>query len=512
MRTRTLVAALALLGSTTSLACTVLDDDVGSQESEHRENDPTYARYPWLWADDTLEEFTTHASDSDMDYYGPQFLPVDHPMAQRLQFWVDRMDEALRKNAPEAMSMVPKPRIVLKKDEDPNAWVSSLPVVWNVPAVLAADPAPEQPGADGDAGVLPDADAAPPPAPAPDENGTPFLLSRNGTISMLEEHGRIERPHDATSLDQFLRYTNGGFAKCRLALDHDRLVVGKGCVGDEPPYAKRTKSFAFRGTSKWITVTTGLLTSMLDEDRVLAVLAHELGHYYRTHASMPTDVVNYFYDLEKHDSTSKPSPDPRFLEQTLKAREKLRKGWGWFLPDFKEENAFMQEQRLGFYTTEQEADELSLELLARIGVPPSVGPDSQLMLQKIVEDLTRDGWGGQKDSGDLKWEQCTALRDRGWKDDAGRLVSVPVGDVSDSHHSFCFRVFNMVLELGAHRYPLASERPRPPGEGWTKLLQRVMNDVDPPPPPVVDAGPAPVEAGPAPVDAGAPAPSDDAGR
>lgn len=491
-----LLLPFAVVLATSSIACAVLGgDDVGTQEAEHREGDPTFSQYPWLWADDTEEEFKA-VQDSDSMWMRPEYLPSDHPMTQRLQFWVDAMDAALRKRAPESLRATPKPRVILKKDSDPNAWVSPMPVVWDVPSELAIDPPAAPPAPDADASAEPgDAGAAPPPPPEPDST-TPLLIGANGIVSSLEG-GHVERAHDATSIEQMLKYTNGGFSKCRLALQRDRIVFGKGCIGDESPYAKKSKSFAFRATSKWVTVTTGLLTSMLDEDRIVAVLAHELGHYYRTHLFMPTDVVNYFYDLQRT-TTDKPGPDPRFLEQTLKVRDKLRERRGWFGPDFKEENAFMQEQRVGFYTDEQEADEMSLEVLALLGIPPTVGPDSQLLLHKIVEDL-----GGGGDTGILNWQQCSMLRDRAWKDDDGKLVSVPVGDLGDAHHSFCFRTFNMARELEAHRYKVSAERLRPPGDPWGAVLQRVMNDASPPPPPP----PPPVsDAGPEPSDAGAPAP------
>ncbi len=502
-RSRALASFALLLGMST-VACSVLEDEVGTQEAEHRENDPTYAQYAWLWADESEEEFKRVAG-GDYEFSQPDFLPSDHPMTQRLQFWVDAMDEVLRKRSPDAMRAVPKPRVILRKDDDPNAWVSRMPVVWNVPAALAGDPPSPPAQNEGDAGADPtdaaapdDAgatDAGPAPTYEPPESSAPLLLAANGSVSTLQGSASLERPHDATSIEQLVRYVNGGFSKCRLGYQHDTIVIGKDCSADENLWSRKSKTFAYPATSKWVTVTTGLLTSVLDEDRVVAVLAHELGHYYRTHVFMPTDVVNYFYDLERTSTNDKPPPDPRFLEQTLQAREKFRKAWGWFGPNFDAENAFMKEQRVGFYTTEQEADEISLEILTHLGVPPTTGPDSQLALQKIVEEMSRGGWGGVKDSGELKWEQCSMLRDRGWKDDEGKLVSVPVGDLMDTHHSFCFRVFNMVRELETHKYRPAAERVRPPGDPWFLLLQQVMNDVRPPPPPAVDAGPAP-DAGP----------------
>jgi hypothetical protein len=60
-----------------------------------------------------------------------------------------------------------------------------------------------------------------------------------------------------------------------------------------------------------------------------------------------------------------------------------------------------------------------------------------------------------------------------------------VGDPIYAHHNGCFRVFNMLRELQAHRYELG---PRAPieGEDWSTLLTQLGNDVTAPPAP--DAG------------------------
>lgn len=480
MRTRSLALALAALPLV--VACSAVADKIGSSEADHTEDQPTYAQYKWLWSDETEEEFKSIARAGSM-WSEPEFFAVDHPMAQRLQFWVDKMDEALRARNPKALASTPKPRILLRKESDPNAWVSYIPVSWKVRGTLArAAKAPAPSTAPGDAGadgaVEAGATTAPPTIPT-------LMLLSTGKVAAPGSLPPLERRFDDAALAELVKFANDGFAKCRLSTAEGAVVFGEGCAVDPGLSADRSDAIAFYATGKWITVTTGLITSMLDEERIVAVLAHELGHYYRSHSIQPSDQLNYFYALGDANKPEKPGADPRYVEQTLKVREKLRSN-DWYV-DYSEENKLMAEQRLGFYTTEQEADEISLEILARMGMPPTLGPDSQALLHKIVDDLS----AGRGDSGDIKWEKCAALRERGFKDDAGQVVSVPVGNLSDPHHSFCFRVFNMQRELEAHKYQLATERPRPPGEPWSKLLQRMQNDVDPPPPPpppAADAG------------------------
>jgi hypothetical protein len=165
--------------------------------------------------------------------------------------------------------------------------------------------------------------------------------------------------------------------------------------------------------------------------------------------------VNYFYSLDEVEPR-KPSPDPRFVAQTVKVRDKLRNGDR----DFREENDLMRERHLGFYTTEQEADELALELLAMVGVPPGAAIDSRLRHLQLEPP---------PDPPAIRANECAALRELGFKDEAGRAVHVPVGDPSSAHHNTCFRVFNAAREIEAHRHPVA-RRLLPPGGEWLSLL------------------------------------------
>jgi hypothetical protein len=242
-------------------------------------------------------------------------------------------------------------------------------------------------------------------------------------------------------------------------------------------------------TGSHVVFTTAFLLSMLDEDRVVGVMAHELGHYYRTHTSQPSDALNYFYSLDTPHA-HKPPPDARVIDQTAKAREKLRGGPGssWGVARWDEENALMKERRLGFYTTEQEADELGLELLAKNGVPPSVLMGAMMTFLKLFPAT----WS----AGVTNWADCESLRENGFRDGEGKLVSPLVGDPSNAHHNTCFRVFNMQREIVAHRYTLGT-RPTPPGDSWSSLMMRFTNEMHappPPPPPETDAG-APADAG-----------------
>jgi Zn-dependent protease with chaperone function len=478
MRLRSILAGL-LVGPSL-LACSAIAADTGTSESNHTEGDPTFARYAWQWSDETEDEFRKNAANTSSEWDGaPEFVAMDHPMTQRLQYWVDQLDGALRAANPEALRATPKPHIIIRKSAEPNAWVSFMPIQWNLRTRHAGGVDSGAPIADdaGDASVDGGAVAAPPP-PA----GDLFLLTTGRVTS--GDVKPFDRPYDAQALGEFIKFYNDGFAKCRLSIEGEVLVFGQDCKRSSNVDVDRAEHLAYYATSKYVTITTGYLLELLDEDRVISTIAHELGHFYRSHATMPSDAVNYFYALDDAaNHARKPAPDPRSLEQTLGVREKLRGEDSWNL-DFSEENKLMTEKNLGFYTDEQEADEIALELMAKVGVPGGVMIDKLLVVQKANDGYT--------DSGVLKWAECAALRERGWRDEAGKPVSVPVGNLADAHHSLCFRAFNVSRELGAHHYVTAA-RPTPPGDEWSTILTRLGAELNPapapaPPPPPGDAG------------------------
>lgn len=435
------------------IACGVVGPETATEEADHTEGEPTYAQYGWLWADETEEEFKRIATATS-SWYPPEFLPVEGALTQRLQFWLDAMDDALREAHPEAMKGTPKPLVIIRKDSTANAWVSYIPVAWSVPTRLSRAEKKEE----GD-----------------DTGARELAILKSGRVSKSFAEP-LERKHNKTRLKEFVRFHNNGFTACKLKLEEDTVVFGDDCAPTSDLYGERSDRLAFNATGKWITVTTGLLEELLDEDRIVAVLAHELGHYYRAHGGQPSDVLNYFYDLGDGNHAKIPPPDERFLEQTAAVREKLRSD-SWFV-NWDEENRLMTEQRLGFYTTEQEADDIALELLTKIGMPPGLAIDAMLQLHKQSDDAS---WSGGR-NGEIGWAECSTLRDRGFKDEEGRFVSVPVGDPSNAHHSYCFRIFNMTREILVHDYEVAPSRPRPPGGAWSKLLS-TMNDPLPEPEP-----------------------------
>jgi hypothetical protein len=104
-------------------------------------------------------------------------------------------------------------------------------------------------------------------------------------------------------------------------------------------------------------------------------------------------------------------------------------------------------QQLGYYTDEQEADEIGLELTARVGIDPQYSIDAFLKFLKISESEF-----GLRPTvpGTLNYEKCAASMKQGFPD------FVPIADYQDIHHSTCFRAYNLYRETMAHHKELSS--------------------------------------------------------
>ena len=126
----------------------------------------------------------------------------------------------------------------------------------------------------------------------------------------------------------------------------------------------------------------------------------------------------------------------------------------------------LNRERIGLYSTEQEADELSLEFLAMIGLDPRLAI-------KLDVDLTRLRGDREITSG----LSCSGLQAAGWMV-AGKPFIVPIGTM-EVHHQSCSRAFNIEREIIAHGYPEVSgpdQRPLASGD-WSALVAPLAQGV-----------------------------------
>ncbi len=99
---------------------------------------------------------------------------------------------------------------------------------------------------------------------------------------------------------------------------------------------------------------------------------------------------------------------------------------------------------IGFYTTEQEADEQQMETVVHLGLDPA-----QLVAWDVEFYKNMEGTYDEHQGLDMK--RCGELLMKQWIED-GRPVLVPVADYNDIHHSDCYRIFTSSREIAAHQY------------------------------------------------------------
>jgi hypothetical protein len=108
--------------------------------------------------------------------------------------------------------------------------------------------------------------------------------------------------------------------------------------------------------------------------------------------------------------------------------------------------ARLMELRGGWYTVEQEADDMGLELLTMMG-----GSVEDMIAFKVAFSAANQ----HQDAYDIPADACLKLRKDGWMK-GGRPASVPLGAMSDNHHGSCYRIFNLDREQRIHGYKPAS--------------------------------------------------------
>lgn len=152
--------------------------------------------------------------------------------------------------------------------------------------------------------------------------------------------------------------------------------------------------------------------------------------------------------------------------------------------------ARLETNHIGVYTTEQEADDLAMDLAVRVGLTPEDVMEGFLELGDAVE--ARFGTTAFRQQNGMSMAECRSLAAAGFVVN-GKEVHVPFGALSDPHHALCYRVFNLHRERTAHRYEVAPPSFPPDAPPWAEVqrLARSTYDSTPAPAPVPDAGTRP---------------------
>ncbi len=120
---------------------------------------------------------------------------------------------------------------------------------------------------------------------------------------------------------------------------------------------------------------------------------------------------------------------------------------------------------LGFYTFEQEADEISAEWLALVGLHSRSAIDAQFMFGKDMEKT-----GGNSLASEISMSECSSLLAAGWARNPGSRTFIPLGSLADPHHGTCYRIYNLDRDIRAHTY-VTAPAPQKPSPSWLNIVQ-----------------------------------------
>lgn len=224
----------------------------------------------------------------ELEIQGTQVMPPERGAHKRMQWWADRMDELVRRDAGAAMAHVPKPRIFITNENVPNASAIGAPVCY--PVVVEA--VPGQPPSD--AKIL--------------------FEPRDYRISEFTDEC-VATITDTARLREFVDLYNGQVknekpSACRLSLENGCLRFLGECVQGETPATRNGAILVVRSLIPDIWIRAGVI-SQNKESVAVATLAHELGHYYRAHHVQARPVARYFYDRK---GRAEPGRPPRAAE------------------------------------------------------------------------------------------------------------------------------------------------------------------------------------------------------
>ena len=123
--------------------------------------------------------------------------------------------------------------------------------------------------------------------------------------------------------------------------------------------------------------------------------------------------------------------------------------------------AQVAQNRIGLYTVEEEADDIALEISARMGIAPTdvLASWQEFMgsIAQAVPESYRQQYLDENSS-------CAAQLATSFTNTDGTPTFVPIGDLSEPHHSDCYRLFNFWREQKLRKYSI--DTPYSFGDDW----------------------------------------------
>ncbi|MCX6125924.1 MAG: hypothetical protein NTV34_14420 [Proteobacteria bacterium] len=285
-------------------------------ELAHTPNQPVRSPDAWQWQNISAEEFLTVAAPGIGLENRDQFIwsPEDS-LVKRAQFWVSLIDDLVRKEVAEGsrsslnpLRSVPKPKVIIVKDGEANAFVSPVSVCIDIDVRLNPEIMDSADSAVDVISLTTDGFAR------PDDVKSPCVM----------------RDTSALLIQNLVSWFNANNLNCKMRFDQAEgrkvLTVPKDC-GLDPQLTgtTRAKRVIVSTTSNWIAVNSGLFVQFpKDEWMMVPTLAHELGHYYRSHMTVFDKDFGFYYKLNDKNDRQKPIAQPEFAERGRMITEAAR--------------------------------------------------------------------------------------------------------------------------------------------------------------------------------------------
>lgn len=233
-------------------------------------------RYQWF-------ELTDSQYEANAQAQGHSIVPKDHSMTGHLQVWIDRIWQEMV-TIDKRLAMAPLPRVRIRNAPSVDAYVAPQTVCIRAPLVV-----PEM-------------------SPRGETFGTWLVFDRQNSTTIGAINTSLpclEGTAWAGDVGEFLVWLLG--EGCRATTRDSRLTFAPDCKAIRDLRPSTYDGMITKITHNFVTIDVGLLKGMT-EPQVIAVLAHELGHYAMAHRSTRPDEYGYFYLIPSHTSHTKPNP------------------------------------------------------------------------------------------------------------------------------------------------------------------------------------------------------------
>ncbi len=290
VKTALVVAGLFLF----QIGCKTRENTAHNQ-LKHDVGEPVQEAIPYYWHDSSYDDFRQGAKQNLHAFQLSEALTTDDPLVKRLQYWADQIHDKIILSNPKIAKIVPKPRVLVVPGKSIDAFSTAIPVCLNIPFITPTDKLKENPEEEIERASIDFLDVRP--------------TSVFSPFNPFQYNPPCFNAAWSNDIDGFITWFNKIDGPCRLKKVSEGLTV-EGPECDIFVSAKKAKMIEFSAASSVITISAPMIEYMGDEKLLVAVLAHEIGHYYRGHAVVgivPT-MYNYFYQEEIKHPPHKPAP------------------------------------------------------------------------------------------------------------------------------------------------------------------------------------------------------------